>query len=168
MDPPRLPIGLHLTRTARVVSRAYDEALAAADGSLPLWLVMMNVKVRAGANQRELAAAVGIREATLTHHLNAMEAQGLIIRTRDPGNRRTHLVTLTDVGEAAFIRLRDATIAFDQRLRHGLSDEQLAVVAATFTHLLKNAGGTEDDLAPIPGAGGPPGQHRHACEAPGR
>lgn len=152
MDPPRLPIGLHLTRTARVVSRAYDEALAAADGSLPLWLVLMNVKVRARANQRELAAAVGIREATLTHHLNAMEAQGLITRTRDPGNRRTHLVTLTDAGEAAFLRLRDATIAFDKRLRRGLSDEQLAVVAATFTQLLENVGATEDDLAPVPGS----------------
>jgi len=166
MDPPRLPIGLHLTRTARVISRAYDDALAAADGSLPLWLVLMNVKVRAGANQRALAAAVGIREATLTHHLNAMEAQGLIARTRDPGNRRTHLVTLTDAGEAAFIRLRDATIAFDRRLRHGLSDERLAVVAAVFTQLLENVGGTEDDLAPSLGADGPPELRRHVCEAP--
>jgi MarR family transcriptional regulator for hemolysin len=95
MDPPRLPIGLHLTRAARMISRAYGEALAAADGSLPMWLVLMNVKVRARASQRELAAAVGIREATLTHHLNALETQGLITRTRDPENRRTHLVALT-------------------------------------------------------------------------
>jgi MarR family transcriptional regulator, transcriptional regulator for hemolysin len=168
VDSSRLPIGLQLTRTARVISRAYDEALAAADGSLPVWLVLMNVKIRAGANQRELAVAVGIREATLTHHLNAMEARGLITRARDPGNRRTHLVTLTAAGEAAFRRLRDATIAFDQRLRHEISEERLAIVAAVFTQLLENVGGTEDDLTPVLGTDGHPGQRGRACEAPDR
>ncbi len=157
MDPQRLPIGLHLTRTARVVSRAYDEALATADGSLPMWLVLMNLKVRARASQRELAAAVGIREATLTHHLNAMEVQGLVRRERDPRSRRTHLVTLTEAGEAAFVRLRDATIAFDQRLRGGIADDRLAAVAETLTSLLFNVGGTEDDLPSPPGPHGRPG-----------
>jgi MarR family transcriptional regulator, transcriptional regulator for hemolysin len=158
VDPPRLPIGLHLTRTARVVSRAYDEALAAADGSLPMWLVLMNLKARARASQRELAGAVGIREATLTHHLNAMEARGLIRRERDPRSRRTHLVTLTEAGDAAFLRLRDATIAFDRRLRGGIADDRLAVVAETLTSLLLNVGGTEEDLPPPPG---PHGRQAH-------
>ena len=47
------------------MSRAFDEALVAAGGSLPVWLVLLNLKIRPRANQRELAAAVGIREATL-------------------------------------------------------------------------------------------------------
>ena len=53
-----------------------------------MWLVLLNLKTRRLANQRELAEAVGIREATLTHHLNAMEAGGLITRRRDTANRR--------------------------------------------------------------------------------
>jgi MarR family transcriptional regulator for hemolysin len=147
VDAPRLPIGPRLTRTARVVSRAFDEALAEAGGSLPVWLVLLNLTVRARASQRELASAVGIREATLTHHLNAMEAQGLITRARDPENRRAHLVALTPDGTAVFMRLRDAAVAFDQRLRGGLSDEQVATVAAALTRLAENVGGT-DDSAP--------------------
>jgi MarR family transcriptional regulator for hemolysin len=156
VDSPRLPIGLHLTRTARVVSRAYDEALAAADGSLPMWLVLMNLKVRARASQRELAAAVGIREATLTHHLNAMEAQGLVRRERDPHSRRTHLVTLTEAGDAEFVRLRDVTIAFDRRLRGDIADDRLAAVAETLTSLLFNVDGTQDDLPSPPRPHGRP------------
>ena len=76
-------------------------------------------------NQRELATAVGIREATLTHHLNAMEADGLLTRRRDPGNRRVHVVELTEAGEDAFARLRDAAVGFDRRLRRGISAEEL-------------------------------------------
>src|SRR5215469_6968565 len=105
MRPARMPIGLHLARAARIVSRAFDEALAAAGGSLPVWLVLLNIKTRQLANQRELAEAVGIREATLTHHLNAMEADGLITRQRHQTNRRIHVVALTAEGDAAFARL---------------------------------------------------------------
>src|ERR1700723_3143243 len=117
-----LPIGLRLNQTSRVVERAFDEALAEAGGTLPTWLILLNLKIRKPANQRELAEAVGVREATLTHHLNAMEARGLIARTRDAANRRVQVVTLTEAGEAAFVRLRDTAIAFDAKLRAGLSD----------------------------------------------
>src|SRR6516225_8135359 len=128
--PARPPLGLHLTRTARTVSRAFDDALAQAGGSVPVWLVLISVKSQQLHNQRELAEAVGIREATLTHHLNAMDEQGLITRRRDPGNRRVHLVELTEAGEAAFQRLRGAATAFDQRLRRGLSGDELSQLEA--------------------------------------
>src|SRR5882762_3775638 len=121
--PTRAPIGLQLTRTAKVASRAFDDALAAAGGSLPVWLVLLSLKTRQLTNQRELADAVGIQEATLSHHLRAMVEAGLVTRDRDPANRRIHQVRLTEAGEAAFLRLRGTAIAFDQRLRTGLSDE---------------------------------------------
>ena len=45
--PPRTPIGLELARSARTVGRAFDEALSAAGGSLPVWLVLLNLELRA-------------------------------------------------------------------------------------------------------------------------
>ena len=95
MRPAQLPVGLQLTQAARGIGRAFDQSLADAGGSLPVWLVLLSMKTRAVASQRELAEAVGVREATLTHHLNAMEAAGLITRRRDPANRRVHIVELT-------------------------------------------------------------------------
>jgi MarR family transcriptional regulator for hemolysin len=129
-----------------VVSRAFDDALGAAGGSLPVWLVLLNLKVRNAGNQRELAAAVGIREATLTHHLNAMETGGLITRRRDPANRRVHIVELTPAGEDAFVRLRAAALAFDDRLRAGLTGRQLADFGKVLGQLAANAGGTGGGL----------------------
>lgn len=140
MPAPRTPpIGLHLSSAARLVTRAFDDALGEAGGSLPVWLVLLNLKMRRRvANQRELAAAVGIREATLTHHLNAMEADGLLTRRRDPDNRRVHLVELTKAGEASFARLRDAAMAFDRRLRHGIAATELAAFEDVLSRLAAN------------------------------
>jgi MarR family transcriptional regulator, transcriptional regulator for hemolysin len=125
---------------ARTVSRAFDAALVEAGGSLPVWLVLIALKTRQQASQRELAEAVGIQGPTVTHHLDAMEAAGLVTRRRNPENRRVHLVELTVSGDSLFFRLRDTAAAFDQRLREGFSEDDLAGVEAMLTRLRQNAG----------------------------
>jgi len=141
MRPTQQPIGLHLARTAKVVSRAFNDALTAADGSLPSWLILLSLKTRTPAAQSELAEAIGIRDATLTHHLNAMDAGGLVIRHRDSTNRRIQQVALTEAGEATFQRMRRAAYAFDQQLRAGLSDSDLAAARRILDRLRDNAAG---------------------------
>jgi MarR family transcriptional regulator for hemolysin len=148
LRPPTLPIGLELSRAARLVGRAFDDALAAAGGSLPMWLVLLNVKLRRVAKQRDLAAAVGIGEATLTHHLNAFERDGLLTRTRDADNRRVQIVELTVAGEERFTALRAAAVAFDQRLRDGLRPEELDALSAALQRLVANAAGTQETGSP--------------------
>ena len=115
-EPFPVPIGLRLNQAARIVERAFDDALA---------------------------EAVGIREATLTHHLNAMDASGLVVRTRDDANRRVQVVTLTEAGEAAFLRLRTAAIAFDAELTAGIAAADLATIATLLARLAANVGGPE-------------------------
>ena len=139
--PAHPPLGLHLTRVARTVSRAFDETLAEAGGSLPVWLVLISLKSSPSASQRDLAAKVGIQGATLTHHLDTMESAGLVTRRRDPANRRLHLVELTPAGEALFLRLRDAASAFDRRLRAGLSEGDVGQLEALLTRLRDNVSG---------------------------
>lgn len=144
VPPAGPPIGLQLARVARLVSRVFDDALSEAGGSLPAWLVLLNLKIRPTANQRELAEAVGIREATLTHHLNAMETAGLLTRRRDQSNRRIHVVELTESGEAAFLALRDAAVAFDRQLRRGITAAQLAGLEDLLGRLAANVEPAED------------------------
>jgi MarR family transcriptional regulator for hemolysin len=148
--PPQLPVGLHLAAAARVVRRAFDDALAEAGGSLPVWLVLLSLKTRRPANQRELAEAVGVRDATLTHHLNSMDAEGLITRERGATNRRIHVVELTEAGEETFLRLRNAAISFDERLRADVSDKELASLRAVLDRLVQNV--ADDEPRPWAGA----------------
>ena len=140
MGPPRVePIGLQLTRTAKILSRAFDDALAEAGGSLPMWLVLVSLKGQAHGAQREIAEAVGIEGPTLTHHLNRMEAAGLVTRRRDPDNRRVHLVELTEEGDATFFRLLQTVMAFDRRLQEGFTDDELATLRVSLQRLRSNA-----------------------------
>src|SRR5437764_2360027 len=138
--PPLIePIGLAVTRTAKGLSRAFDDALSDGGGSLPTWLVLVSLMGRRHGSQRDLADAVGIEAATLTHHLNRMEAGGLLTRRRDPDNRRVHQVELTRSGEAAFHALRDHVSSFDQQLRAGFTDDELAQLRGFLDRLAANA-----------------------------
>ncbi|WP_287083485.1 MarR family transcriptional regulator [Mesorhizobium sp.] len=132
---------MNLARTAKLVAQSFDAALVEAGGTLPVWVTLLSIKSRELANQRELAGMIGIQGATLTHHLNAMETQGLLTRRRDPINRRVHQVELTEAGEAMFEKLRTAALAFDKRLRVGLSDQRLAEFAEVLAALRANVAG---------------------------
>ena len=151
MRPARIPIGLQLAQAARLVGRAFDDALGSAGGSLPVWLILLNLKTRNLASQRELAEAVGIREATLTHHLTAMESSGLVSRRRDAANRRIQVVELTPAGEDMFARLGTVALAFDQQLRREVSEEQIAELEAVLRQLKANVGADDGDELPWAG-----------------
>jgi MarR family transcriptional regulator for hemolysin len=151
---PRVePIGRQLARTAKLLSRAFDEELALAGGSLPTWLILLSLKSRSWRTQRELAEALGIEGPTLTHHLAGLERAGLVARSRDPDNRRVQRVELTEAGDAAFHRLRRAASRFDQRLRSGLDDDEVQRLREFLARLLSNVAGDEPSAAERPAEG---------------
>jgi len=136
--PAAEPIGLHLARVAKEVSRAFDGALAEAGGSLPMWVVLVSLQAGPRRAQRELAASIGIEGATLTYHLNRMEADGLIERRRDPDNRRVHVVELTDAGRQRFADLLGVVADFDRRLRAGFSAAEVRALGESLERLRGN------------------------------
>jgi MarR family transcriptional regulator for hemolysin len=136
--PVTEPIGLEVTRTGRLLSRAFDDELLATGGSLPAWLIVTALKRADHTMQREIAAAIGIEDATLTHHLNRMENAGYISRHRATENRRTQRVALTDAGEALFSRMLSTVLAFDERLRQGFTVDELDHLQALLRRLRTN------------------------------
>jgi MarR family transcriptional regulator for hemolysin len=133
--PTRLPIGLQLTRTARLVHQGFERAMAAAGGSASTWQVLLLVRSRQWDTQSALAGAMGVTGATLTHHLNALEQQGLVRRSRDTGNRRTQQVELTAGGEALFARLREVARVYDEELRGRLGEGEVDLLARLLDRL---------------------------------
>jgi MarR family transcriptional regulator for hemolysin len=137
--PRDVPLGLLVARTAKSLSRAFDDALVAAGGSTPTWLVLLSLKSGSHRTQAELAAAVGVRQPTLTHHLDGLERAGLVTRVRDPGNRRVQQVALTPAGEGLFRRLRVAAAVFDRQLRAGLTETDASELRRLLGRLAANA-----------------------------
>src|SRR5712691_13565348 len=141
MRPDGPPIGRQLALTAKAVSRAFNDALVDAGGSLAIWLVLAALKESPWRTQLELARAVGIEGPTLTRHLDGLEEAGLERRQRDPLDRRAQRVELTDAGEELFQQLRKAVMAFSQRLTAGISDQELDRVRRTLARLGENVSG---------------------------
>lgn len=138
-DPPSAPpIGFVLSQVSKAVARAFDDAMTEAGGSLSTWLVLRSLMPGGDRPQSDLAQAVGVQGPTLTHHLNALEAQGLITRTRDKADRRAHQVALTPEGRTRFLRLRQTAERFDARLRGDLSGQEVDVLRGLLNRLRVN------------------------------
>jgi MarR family transcriptional regulator for hemolysin len=123
---------------ARQLQRAFDEELVHVGGSLSTWVVLATLKGQQHAMQRDLAARAGIDPATMTHHLNRLEASGMVVRTRSPGNRRNQTVELAPAGEALFARMVRGVVAFDGRLRQGRNEQETDAFRATLDRLAAN------------------------------
>ena len=132
-------LGILVSRSARSLDRALDQALTAAGGSLATWLVLQTLGTGERPTQAEVARVVGVRQPTLTHHLDSLERSGFVTRHRDAGDRRAQQVRLTDEGRRLFVRLRRVAAAFDGQLRAGLADDEVAVLERLLRQLVDNA-----------------------------
>lgn len=135
------PIGREVAATAKVLDRAFGAALAAAGGTVPSWLVLLALKQEPHRTQQDIARTIGIGGPTLTHHLDGMEAAGLVRRSRDGEDRRAVRVELTSEGDAAFDRLRAAAMSFDEQLRSGLGEEDVDRARELLARLRENVSG---------------------------
>ncbi len=92
-----------------------------------------------------LARTANIGYATLTGILDRLEKQGFAVRSRDPDDRRTVIVTVTEAGERV---LSNAPSLLQKRLREELrkmpGDERVSLLQS----LVRVAGLMEADSSP--------------------
>ncbi|HEU5211737.1 MAG TPA: MarR family transcriptional regulator [Gaiellaceae bacterium] len=150
MRPDGPPLGLLLASTSKAVGRAFNSALAANGGSIPIWLILNALRSEQRRSQVDLARAVGIEGPTLTRHLDGMEQAGLVERKRGAVDRRSVQVELTRAGQTLHGRLLKAVIAFNEQLLAGFSRDEVEAVRGLLGRLQANIGDAPPD------ATGPP------------
>jgi MarR family transcriptional regulator for hemolysin len=123
------PLGRQLVFTAKSLREAFEGALAAAGGSLPSWIVLSTLADVGRVSQAALAGHVHLEGATITHHVDRLEAAGLVRRALDPADRRVRMLELTDAGAALYGRLLAAAIELQGVVMAGLSAEDRAGLA---------------------------------------
>jgi MarR family transcriptional regulator, transcriptional regulator for hemolysin len=159
MPPDGPPTGLQLALTAKAVSRAFNEVLQSAGGTLPVWLVLNALRAQERRTQLELARAIGIEGPTLTRHLDGMERAGLVERRRGSADRRAVQVELTPAGRELHRRLRQAVIGFNRRLHDGITADDVEALRRTLARL-------EANVREEPRAGAGHGSTGRAAAAP--
>lgn len=141
-----LPIGRALSMTAKRLQRAFSDSLAESGGTFPAWQVLLAVQRQGARTQQDLARAIGVEGPTLTRQLDALEAAGLVERKRDEQDRRAIRVKATARGQAQFRRLAKAAGDFDERLRAGISDREIAELRELLDRISANVVRADTEL----------------------
>jgi MarR family transcriptional regulator, transcriptional regulator for hemolysin len=147
VSQPVEPLGRQLVFTAKAMREAFEATLAVAGGSLGTWVVLSALSEVGGMTQAALAAHVRLEGATITHHVDRLEAAGLVRRTLVPGDRRVRRLELTDAGTELHGRLLAAVIELQARLLGGISHRDRAVLARVLETIQRNLA---DAPAPAP------------------
>jgi MarR family transcriptional regulator for hemolysin len=131
-------VGRHLARLAKTLRARFEVRLAEAGASFPAWAVLSNAVSQDGLSQRELAERMGIEGATLTRHLDRLEAEGLIERRRDSADRRILRISATPAGRRLQRRLAAVAATLDADLLAGLSPGEIAALRRLLAQLMTN------------------------------
>ena len=131
-------VGRDLAMLAKALRARFSARLAEAGASFPAWAVLSCAIAEEGLSQRELAERIGIEGATLTKHLDRLEADGLIARRRDSADRRIVRVSPTPAARRLHIRLAAVAAGLDADLVAGLSPEEVSGLRRLLAHLMTN------------------------------
>jgi MarR family transcriptional regulator for hemolysin len=123
------PVGRQLVFTAKAMREAFEHALIAAGGSLGSWIVLSALAEAGYVSQAALATHVQLEGATITHHVDRLEAAGLVSRHLDPDDRRVRRLELTEAGIDLHARLLEAASGLQQVVLAGLDANDLASLA---------------------------------------
>jgi MarR family transcriptional regulator for hemolysin len=136
---PRVePLGRQLVFTAKAMREVFEETLTAAGGSLGTWIVLSALSDVGCMSQTALASHIHLEGATITHHIDRLEAAGLVRRQLDPNDRRVRRLELTEAGTELHSRLLAAVIELQQLVLAGLTAPDRAALQKALDTIQSN------------------------------
>ena len=113
-----------MSHLARVARRGTEQALAPL-GLRPRHLVALTLlRAQGPATQQALIEALRIDPSNLVGLLNELEQRRLLVRERDPGDRRRHIVALSPAGAKTVRRAERALAAVQDDVLQSLSGDE--------------------------------------------
>jgi MarR family transcriptional regulator, lower aerobic nicotinate degradation pathway regulator len=122
-------------RLARATGYRLGEALAALDMRTHEFAVLHHLRQAGPLSQQELGGALRINPSNLVGLLDALQADGLIVRPRDPADRRRHLVELTAAGRHRLAEAKLGVAAAEQDLLAPLTEVERSRLLAMLERL---------------------------------
>ena len=104
-----------LNQTAILVGKVVSEALAVEGSHRYQFAVLATLDAFGAISQAELCRRTNIDRSDMNAVVNALEAEGVVMRVADPDDRRQNIVEMTKRGKARFERLRAGLVAAEDR-----------------------------------------------------
>jgi DNA-binding MarR family transcriptional regulator len=100
-------VALDLFVLSQHLGELLDKALGES-GLSPAQYAVYSQVASGSSSPKALLKALGLKPATLSGYLNAMQARGDLARAADPADRRAHVVSLTASGARRHVAARQA------------------------------------------------------------
>jgi DNA-binding MarR family transcriptional regulator len=76
------------------------------------------------ASQQELAHRISVNRTTMVKLIDRLESAGYVTRSRNPANRRTYVLSLTDSGRLALKNMRQEVVGHNERITEALTPDE--------------------------------------------
>src|ERR671923_1292772 len=114
--------GMLLVKIGRFAERWFAEALKPSELTPKHVGVLLQVRAQP-TSQQALIESVGVDPSKLVGLLNDLEAEGLIVRRRDPTDRRRHIVEVSKEGRARLATVERVANQVEQEFLAGLDED---------------------------------------------
>lgn len=141
--------GYLLATASRILSQKETTALAAVRLSLHEYVVLRLIGTKAHLSQGSLGNRYGIDPATMVDLIDKLENEGLLVRQRNPLDRRKYLLHLTPKGNKVSSRARRLVRKQQKEFLAGLTEDQWEAARSALWKLVEahvTATGLEDGL----------------------
>jgi DNA-binding MarR family transcriptional regulator len=135
--------GLLILRLARASGRRLADALDGLGMRGHEFAVLHYLADSPPVSQQQLGEAMRIHPSNLVGLLDALEADGLVVRPRDPADRRRHLVELTTRGRRRLETAKGAALEAERDLLEPLSRSERQQLYVYLSRLAAHSCGTK-------------------------
>ena len=125
-----------LARLGRVAARQLGERLAETGLKPPEAVILTTLRDVGPMTQQALGERLHIDPSNLVAFLNALEEEELVVRRRDPDDRRRHIVEITDQGLERCPACLGPVAELEDELLAGLSDQEQRVLNRMLSRIL--------------------------------
>jgi DNA-binding MarR family transcriptional regulator len=104
--------------------------------TLPQYCVLRNLGLSGGLQLRDLALKCHLSRSTMTGVIDTMERNKIVVRVKNPEDRRSSLVVLTDKGKQIYIKLPKQD-KITQNCCNALNSEEIQDINILLMKMLK-------------------------------
>jgi DNA-binding MarR family transcriptional regulator len=117
--------GMLLLKIGKAAERRFEKALKPTELTPKHLGVLFEVRANP-TSQQLLCETIDVDASKLVGILNDLEEDGLIVRRRDPNDRRRHIVELTKEAQARLAKAEKVAKSVEEELFAGLDDDERA------------------------------------------
>lgn len=136
--PARHNVGFLLRYADRVFTKALSDELKSRDATISRWSVLRVLSGQEGISQVELADRMLVEKANLTAVLEAMVAEGLLVRARDTQDKRKSKLFLTPRARELKKELVPHVKSVNAEATRGMDDAAIRQFCGLLSQLIAN------------------------------